>query len=598
VARVSLSGLRVRLLVPVLLAVVPAVALFLHAGAGRGVARNLVVLAIIVGTALVAAWVGAEFLVLGRVRRLLEAARLGEREQLGHAFDEMVATLERREAELRDTEARYRTLVGQIPAVVYTVSLEAGRTLFVSPQIEASLGFTPAQWVADSESWQRQLHPDDRERVLAERRRSLESGEPFYAEYRMLSRAGAARWCRDQATVVRDETGRPLFLQGVRLDISARRRAEEALRDQQERSRLIVDTATDAFVGMDTGGHITDWNRQAEAIFGWTREEVMGRRVSETIMPAHYREAHERGLRHFLATGEGPVLHRRLELTALHRDGHEFPVELTVWPLRTGETWSFNAFVYDASERKRAEQALAAYATRLQQSNRDLEEFASIAAHDLREPLRKIISFGDLLAVRAAGTLCQEERNYLARMQSAAARMGTLVESLLELSRVSTRPRAVEPIDLSAVVAQVVVDLEARIRESGGRVIVGTLPTLPADPAPMRQLFQNLVSNALKFHRLDAPPLVTVDGRRGDGATWEITVTDTGIGFDEKYLDRIFKPFERLHGRDRFEGSGMGLAICRKIVERHGGTIAARSEPGRGSAFTVRLPAEVAEETA
>ena len=233
----------------------------------------------------------------------------------------------------------------------------------------------------------------------------------------------------------------------------------------------------------------------------------------------------------------------------------------------------------------------------LQRSNRELEQFASVASHDLQEPLRKIQAFGDRLQTRCAQGLGEQGRDYLTRMLSSATRMRSLIDALLSFSRVTTKAQPFAPVDLSATAQDVVSDLESRIEGTGGRVEIGTLPTLEADPLQMRQLLQNLISNSLKFARPGEPPVVQVESRilpkvegNGEISRFELLVRDNGIGFEEVYLDRIFELFQRLHGRQEYEGTGMGLAICRKIVERHGGTITARSAPEEGATFVVNLP--------
>ncbi len=270
---------------------------------------------------------------------------------------------------------------------------------------------------------------------------------------------------------------------------------------------------------------------------------------------------------------------------------------------RTAELAAANrALSVEVEERKEAEERVRAFAAELQRSNQELEQFASVASHDLQEPLRKIQAFGDRLHAKFGADLGEQGRDYLGRMRSAAARMSTLISDLLAFSRVTTRAQPFAPVDLAAEVGEVVSDLEARLQQTGGRVDVGPLPELSADPTQVRQLFQNLIGNALKFHRPDEPPVVKVRGRvlpgadGRDGEVCEVTVEDNGIGFEEKYLDRIFQLFQRLHGRNEYEGTGIGLAICRKIVERHGGGITARSAPGRGSTFTVTLPRNPAPE--
>ena len=246
----------------------------------------------------------------------------------------------------------------------------------------------------------------------------------------------------------------------------------------------------------------------------------------------------------------------------------------------------------DANQRlEAANLGLEQRATELGRSNAELEQFASIASHDLREPLRKVQTFTQQLAGAEADRLTEQGRDYLERTGAAAQRMQTLIDDLLKFSRVATQGRPFVQVDLGAVARQAVSDLEAVIDQSSGSVEVGELPTVAADPVQMRQLLQNLISNGLKFHREDAPPKVRVNGHtRGRFA--EIEVSDNGIGFEPKHGTRIFRVFERLHARSAYPGTGIGLALCRKIVDRHGGSITADSTPDEGSTFTVTLPVE------
>lgn len=246
---------------------------------------------------------------------------------------------------------------------------------------------------------------------------------------------------------------------------------------------------------------------------------------------------------------------------------------------------------WDVTDSKRTQEALARYSADLERSNQDLQEFAAVASHDLQEPLRKILAFGERLRSRAGDAIDEQGHVYLERMQNAAERMGSLIESLLQLSRISTKGQPFEPTDLGSVVAGVLADLEVRVRESRARVEVGPLPTLCADREQLHRLFLNLIGNALKFHDPGRPLVVSVRSEPIVEGLWRVVVADNGIGFDEKYRDRIFKPFQRLHGRTAFDGSGMGLSICRKIVARHGGEITALSRPGEGSTFILTLPA-------
>jgi len=235
-----------------------------------------------------------------------------------------------------------------------------------------------------------------------------------------------------------------------------------------------------------------------------------------------------------------------------------------------------------AIERKRYEENLQIYA-------KDLEEFSAIASHDLQEPLRKIISFGDLLEARTPAS-DQQSRHYLDRMRSAATRMRNLVGDLLQFTRVGSRGENFEPTDLKMVAQGVLEDLETRIKESKGKVIINDLPVVDADSVQMHQLFLNLIGNALKYHREDVPPVVSLGFTCNNRGQCEITVEDNGIGIDEEHIEKIFQPFERLHGKTTYEGTGIGLTICNKIVSRHGGKIGVKRKSTDGVIFHFTLP--------
>jgi signal transduction histidine kinase len=246
--------------------------------------------------------------------------------------------------------------------------------------------------------------------------------------------------------------------------------------------------------------------------------------------------------------------------------------------------------IEDITQRRFTEWRLAEQHRELQRSNAALDEFASVASHDLQEPVRKILSFGDLLNTSAGPALEGNAREHLARMLGAAARMRTLISDLLLYSQVTTRVQPIVRTDLARIAKEVIADLETSIAESGGRIDVGPLPVIDADALQMRQLLQNLLGNAIKYRRAETPPIVRLASASvGDGRC-TITVSDNGIGFNEKHAKKLFGMFVRLHGRAEYEGSGIGLAICRKIAERHSGTIAATSIPGQGATFTVTLP--------
>jgi signal transduction histidine kinase len=250
-------------------------------------------------------------------------------------------------------------------------------------------------------------------------------------------------------------------------------------------------------------------------------------------------------------------------------------------------------------ERQKIEEALKAYMEQLETSNRQLEEFAYVASHDLQEPLRKILTFGDRLKAKCDPNLSEQAIDYLERMQNAAKRMQNLINDLLSLSRVNTQTTRLSPVNLSTIISEVKSDLEVRVEQLNAQLEIGELPTLEADPTQMRQLLQNLIDNALKFHPLGGKPHIKIysypyknlDNNFSETEEYcQIFVEDNGIGFEEKYLEKIFIPFQRLHAQSEYTGTGIGLAICRKIVERHNGSITAKSTAQGGSTFIITLP--------
>ncbi|TLS73538.1 PAS domain S-box protein [Mariprofundus erugo] len=371
--------------------------------------------------------------------------------------------------------------------------------------------------------------------------------------------------------------------------MTARKREIE---EQAERMEAILDTAMDGIISIDVNGNILTFNQAASAIFGYSEEEVRGESV-KLLMPEPYRNRFDAWLATCLVEGDDRIIGKSIESTALNRRGREVPINLAVNEVRLHGERSFTAVIHDISDRKRAEIAMQQRNTALEISNRELQDFAYVASHDLQEPLRKIRAFGDRLKSRADTSLDDKGRDYLARMLDAAERMQVLISSLLSYSRITTQAKPFDRVNLNEVVTGVISDLETRIEAVNGRVEVAPLPELDVDSLQMRQLFQNLIGNALKFRRPDVAPVVrisahTVAGQRP--AMWEIQVADNGIGFEEKYATRVFEVFERLHSRADYEGTGIGLAVCRKIAERHGGTISVRSKPGEGSTFSVILP--------
>jgi PAS domain S-box-containing protein len=364
-----------------------------------------------------------------------------------------------------------------------------------------------------------------------------------------------------------------------------RRRHQEVVQEGAERLRLILDSSLDAVVSMDEQGKITGWNPQAEAVFGWPRDAVIGESLADLIIPEPYRFAMQRGLDLFRTTGEGPLLRRRLELTALRKLGVEFPVELTISPLRVGDHYEFCAFVRDISQRKAAEEQIRRYATELERSNRELNDFAYSASHDLRSPLRAVAQIASWIAEDHATELSEEVRNDLDLMQRRVQRMQALLDDMLEYARVGRSDGDLSHVDCEELAREIVESLPL---PPGFTITVEPLPTLLTHRTPLHQVLRNLISNAVKHHNRP-------DGRveilaRDHGDHIEFIVQDDGPGIAQDYHDQIFRMFTTLKPRDSVEGSGMGLALVKKIVEGRGGTITLESAEGRGAKFRFTWP--------
>lgn len=331
--------------------------------------------------------------------------------------------------------------------------------------------------------------------------------------------------------------------------------------------------------------------------FGYSADELKGQLI-ETLIPQRFHHQHVQHRQAYHAKPHARPMGVGLDLYARRKDGSEFPVEVSLSPFRSDTGEYVIVFVIDNTIRKRQEDILISQKKELenltqalQVSNRELENFAYISSHDLQEPLRKIRAFGDLLEEPESGNLSDVGKSYLKRMQQSATRMQQLIRDLLEFSRLSTQASSFATVDLNHSLNETLADIDLAIKESKAIIEVSDLPEIEADATQIRQLFQNLLSNAIKFRQEDKPPLINIEARRSaKGADWiELRIQDNGIGFDEKYADRIFFIFQRLEGR-KYEGSGIGLAICQKIVHRHGGEIVVKSKVNHGSTFIITLP--------
>jgi two-component system, LuxR family, sensor kinase FixL len=376
------------------------------------------------------------------------------------------------------------------------------------------------------------------------------------------------------------------------LELLDRQSLEQKLRDSERHFQGWFEDAPIACHEVDRNGILLCVNQAECELLGFKAEEMVGRPIWD-FMAAEDREKTRTGLLQRIAD-EQPLV--PLEREYKRRDGSSVVMEIHQKRIRdaAGRATGLRTFLLDITERKRAEKTLLEQADKLGRSNSELEQFAYVASHDLQEPLRKIQAFGDRLKTKHEAGLGPEGLDYLTRMQNAAGRMQILIQDLLSLSRVASNPKPFTSVDLGDVVRTVVSDLEMRIQDASGQVEIGALPVIFGDRGQMAQLFQNLIGNGIKFRKPNEKPVVKIESKRNTlasgAAGWQITVEDNGIGFDQKYGERIFQIFQRLHGRSEYEGTGIGLAICRKIVDRHGGDITAHSSPGAGARFVIALP--------
>jgi len=494
------------------------------------------------------------------------------------------------EQERREGERKFRLLAETIEDVFWMSKPGITDMLYVSPAYEKVWGRSMESLYASPRSFIDAVHPEDRPRVLGEIRRHA-TGR-WDLEYRVVRPDGEVRWVRDRGFPLRDGQGSFIGMCGTASDITGLKEAEAAIRESEQRARELQERSLDGFARTDMEGRFIEVNRAFETLVGYSEGELRGMTVQETTPETWYEK--ELGLAEQLRReGHTPLYEKEFR----RKDGTLVPVELRAHVSRDpgGSPREMWAFVRDITERKQAEVELLENVRKLEQSNRDLGDFAYVTSHDLQEPLRKIQTFGDRLSTKYADSLDERGRDYLERMVNAATRMRGLIEALLRYSRVSTRQQPFSEVDLNEVAQEALFNLEDLIERSDGAVALSDLPRVEGDPHQLVQLMQNLIGNALKFHRPGVPPTIRIDHRKptrrkGAPARCELRFEDNGIGIDMGSAEQIFKPFHRLHGRGEYEGAGMGLAICRKIVERHGGEIRVESGEGNGSVFVVTLP--------
>ena len=521
---------------------------------------------------------------------------------------EQVAELSARNARLVHASRQLQALLDNVPDRIYFKDLES-RFIKLNGALARRLGVDDPEQVVGKTDFDFQL-PERAREFYADEQRILQTGEALINKTeKQILPSGATAWTSTTKVPMRDAQGKITGLVGINRDITQQKQAEEelfqanqALVQAQTLLQAMLDNSLDWIYFKDTQSRILKMGRSLARAMGMADPEAaVGKTDFDFRLPEQAQEFYEDEQRMF-RTGEALINKTEKQILA---NGETGWTSTTKVPMRNpeGKIVGLVGINRDITQQKQAEEALRQrdeklrqFAAQLGRSNRELQDFAYVASHDLQEPLRKITVFGERLKERNNGNFDPESLDYMDRMQKATGRMQTLINDLLSFSRVTTKAQPFAPVNLAEVAAGVVEDLEGRIELVKGRVELGNLPVIDAEALQMRQLLQNLIGNALKFRRPEAPPVVKVEAQliADPGAPEKqlcrLTVSDNCIGFEEKYVDRIFNVFQRLHTRNEYEGTGMGLAIVRKIALYHGGDITAKSKPGEGSTFILTIP--------
>jgi PAS domain S-box-containing protein len=516
---------------------------------------------------------------------VLERDAAGEPQYEIAVYDDITAR-KAAEAALREGEERFRRTFELAGSGLAHVSLD-GRFLRVNPRVCEIMGYTEQE--LSRLSVKDISHPEDRDAADGPRAQVVR-GEIDSArlEKRYLRKDGSVVWVSVVIALEHDPAGRPLYAISVLDDITSRKHMEAALRDSEARFRSTFELAASGIAHVGLDGRFMRVNRQLCGILRYREEELIGRSVKDISHPQDRDLTDAQRAR--VRAGEQASV--RFEKRYLRKDGSVVWVSLGVALVRgaDGEPLYEIAMFDDITERKQAEAALHEAHEELKRSNSELEQFAYVASHDLQEPLRMVSSYTQLLGRRYGDKLDADAKEFMAYIVDAAARMKQLIEDLLAYSRVGTKGKDFKPVPLDRPLARAIGNLKAAIDESGAQVTHDPLPTLAADEVQLAQLFQNLMGNALKFRSASAPRIHIGASEKSD--LFELQVRDNGIGIEPQYFERIFMVFQRLHDKGEYPGTGIGLAICKKVVERHGGQMRVESKPGEGSAFIFTLPKE------
>lgn len=456
--------------------------------------------------------------------------------------------------------------------------------VYYSDRWKAQVGYEPYELENSFDTWEALLHPDDYDRMHQEVADYLKNPKgKFIAEFRMRHKNGSYRWIRNISTSYKDENGNVKRLVGAHSDITEQKKITEVLMQSEEQHRMVFESVTDSLIICNLIGEIIEVNPAATKLYGYSKEEFLKIKPFDLVHPDYHHVLNE-----FLSTvKEGKTF--RGETIDIKKDQTQMNVEIIGTQLIFRGKPHIMAIIRDITQRKKDEEQLNQTLSELEESNKELEQFAYIASHDLQEPLRMVSSFLQLLVKRYENQFDETAMEFIGFAVDGANRMKQLIKDLLQFSRVGTRGKPFELKNLNTEIDKVINTLKELIETNNAEIIVGKLPDLYVDDTQIMQLFQNLISNAIKF-KGEKDPKITISAKK-KRKFYEFTVKDNGIGFEEKYAERIFVIFQRLHTKEEYEGTGIGLAVCKKIVERHGGKMWVKSEPGKGSSFQFTLPA-------
>lgn len=492
-----------------------------------------------------------------------------------------ISAQKRAEEELRESKARFEAIAHIANDFIWKWDL-AKKTLCWRQGPSKPFGYENVQTNSANDWWQDKVHPEDA-KVLERTWDDFLAGKiPLLrTEFRFRKANGQYAYVLGKAHIVeRDSEGIPIQVMGAAIDISERRASEEKLLQ----IATLVESTDDAIISSDLDGKILSWNLGAEKMLGYAAKEMVGETGGKIV--EKFEELHAL-VTAKISKGESI---KRFEVWCKKKNGEIMLQSLTISPIRNslGEIIGSCTIVRDITEVRQAEEKIKSLAQNLARSNEELKQFAYVASHDLREPLRTIASFAKLLDKNYKQKLPARALEYIKYMTDGAERMKHLIDSLLNYSRAEHSALSPQEIQCESLVGQVLEDLKFSIEESNAELIVHPLPKIRADEIQVRQLFQNLISNAVKF-RKSSPPRVTISAEARE-REWIFSVEDTGVGIEPRDQNRIFQIFQRLHNPREFSGTGLGLATCKKIIDRHGGKIWFTSTPGKGTVFCFSLP--------